>query len=68
MKKYYKPELNVIKIDNTISLTMPSDALDRLCQRFPCLRRCGGPGCGPGGGGGGPFNNDDGPFSDSPFG
>ena len=61
-KSYIKPELTIVKIDNVVSLGVPSDPLDELCKRMPCLKRCGGSGCGPHGG-----HGDGNPFSDNPF-
>ena len=64
-KKYIKPKLESINIDNNISLILMSrpggGPPDWVCEKYPCLRACGGSGCH----GHGPSN--DSPFKDNPF-
>jgi hypothetical protein len=64
-KKYNSPELNTIGLDNDISLVLmsgPGGPPDWVCEKYPCLRACGGSGCH----GHGPSENNN-PFSDNPF-
>ena len=70
MKKIYKkPIINQIKIDKLSSLIMMSKPgngpPDWLCKKRPCLKVCGGPGCGGKSPSSSSLQNSS--FSDNPF-